>query len=285
MAELVFPVLAVGAGEGPVERDAVGDDGHSEDAVAGAPVAVIVFKQTADGVAAGIGGVIPRAVIVDGPVEKLEMAVSGDIVHVHEIVRTHLADAGFEAANRNLGGERELVTVGFDHFAGEADGLVDSSAGEIGRRAEIGIADHIEIGESSETQGFAKAAAAGAFEVDQQVGVVAQVVVRLVAEIEGFDQGGFVLRRIIEAVGALVGRMEAGLGLEDGVGLAGNPPACRLAVGKHGEAGIVAGCRSGLRGGRLRRLLRSAGLQERGEGWISGWRNRWSDVGGRNGRR
>ena len=113
-----------------------------------------------------------------------------------------------------------MIAVGLSHFAGEADGLVNSPSRNVGGGTEIRVTNHIEIGEASQAQSFPQPTAAGAFEIDQEVGVIAQIPMGLVSEIERFDQRGFVFAGIVKAVRALIGRMETGLALKDGVGLA-----------------------------------------------------------------
>ena len=101
------------------------------------------------------------------------MAVGADGVDVEVVGQAHLADVKFEAALGDLRGQREWRAVAVDQLVGEADGLVDLHAGDVGRGAEIGIADDVEIGEAGEAEGLADAAAAGGFDVEDGVGVVA----------------------------------------------------------------------------------------------------------------
>jgi len=78
---------------------------------------------------------------------------------------------------------------------------VDPSAGEVGCSAEVGIADHIQVSESGEAQSFAKTAASGALEVEEEIGVVAEAMVWLITEVEGFDEGGFVFPALSRLLG------------------------------------------------------------------------------------
>ena len=55
----------------------------------------------------------------------------------------------------------------------EADDLVNLVAGQVRRRAQVGIAHHVEVGEAGQPKRLAQAAAAGALNVENQVGVVA----------------------------------------------------------------------------------------------------------------
>src|SRR6266567_3832339 len=65
-----FAILSMRATECPVHIDTVGDDRHSEDAVAQAPRSVVVFRNAADGVAARVRRIIPRAVVIDSPISE-----------------------------------------------------------------------------------------------------------------------------------------------------------------------------------------------------------------------
>ena len=107
VAQFEFHVLAAGAAQVPVEVDAVGDGGHQGEAVAGGPGFVVVLGDGGVGVAAGVGGVVPCAVVVGGPVQELQVAVGADAVEVEDVGQAHLADAEFEAAFGDLSGERE----------------------------------------------------------------------------------------------------------------------------------------------------------------------------------
>ncbi len=128
----------------------------------------MVLEDGGVGVAAGVGGIVPGAVVVDGPVEELQVAVGADGVDVEVVGQAHLADVKLEAALGHLCGERERSPFGFDEFVGEANGLVNLDAREIGLGSEVGIADDIEIGETGEAKRLADAAAAGGFEVDDE---------------------------------------------------------------------------------------------------------------------
>src|SRR6266568_7389768 len=75
MAQFKLAVLAMGTAESPVHVDSVGDDGHGEEAVANGPGAIVIFGHGSDSVSARVGGVVPRAVVVCGPIHELEMAV------------------------------------------------------------------------------------------------------------------------------------------------------------------------------------------------------------------
>src|ERR1035437_2167460 len=58
-AQFKFAVLTMGAAEGPIHIDSIGNDGHGEDAVANCPTLIVVFRHPAHGVATRVGGIIP----------------------------------------------------------------------------------------------------------------------------------------------------------------------------------------------------------------------------------
>ena len=145
------------------------------------------------GVAAGVGGVVPGAVVVGGPVDELEVGVGADGVEVEEVGEAHLADVEIEAALGGLGGEGELGAVDVDELVGEADGLVELDAGDVGLGAEVGVADDVEVGEAGEAEGLRDAAAAGGLDVEDEVGGGAGSFAELRAEVEGAEEGGLVL--------------------------------------------------------------------------------------------
>ena len=173
LAQLELAVVGAGAAEGPVQIDAVGDDGHGEESVAQAPDAVVVLGHAAQGVAAGVGGVVPGAVVVHGPVHELEVGVGAHIVDVEEIGQGHLAQAELDAPGGNLGGEREEIRILGADLIGKADDLVNLVTGGIRIDAEIGVADHVDVGLAGQPQRLAQAASQGGFEIEDKVGVVA----------------------------------------------------------------------------------------------------------------
>jgi len=61
----------------------------------------LVLDDGAVGVAARVGGVVVGAVVVDGPVHELHVAVGAGGVDVEDVGRRHLADAQLEAMARH----------------------------------------------------------------------------------------------------------------------------------------------------------------------------------------
>ena len=181
-------VLAVGATERPVEVDAVGDGGHQRQAVARGPVAIDELGDCAVGVAAGVGRVVPRAVVVGGPVEELEVGVGAAEVEVEEVGQAHLADVELDAALGDSGGKGELGTVGVDEGSAEPEDLMELDLGDVGRGAEVGVADDIEVGEAGETECLGDAASTGGLDVEDDVGGGARAGTELVAEVEGAEE-------------------------------------------------------------------------------------------------
>ena len=112
VAKFVFEVFRVDLPGPPDEIDAVGDFRHEGFGETESPVAVFVVGGEADGVAARVGGVVPGAVVVGGPVEELEVRVGADGVDVEEIRHAEFAEAEFEAAAREFVEEREGSCAG-----------------------------------------------------------------------------------------------------------------------------------------------------------------------------
>ena len=71
-AKFVFEILCVDLPGPPYEIDTIGDFRHEGFGETESPVAVFVVGGEADGVAASVGGIVPGAVVVDGPVDELE---------------------------------------------------------------------------------------------------------------------------------------------------------------------------------------------------------------------
>jgi hypothetical protein len=160
------------------------------------------------------------------------MTVGADVVNVEVVGEAHLADVEFEAPFGNLCGEGEGSAFGIDELVGQADCLVNLYACEIGLRTEGGVANDIEVSEARESECLADAAAAGGFEIGDEVGGIARIFADLVAEKEGADERCLVLSAGLQAVRAVVGRVKRSVCLKDNVRLSGNVITSRFRVGK-----------------------------------------------------
>jgi len=109
------------------------------------------------------------------------VGVGAGVVDVEDVGEGHLSGAEVDTAFRHAVGEGELGSLRVDEPGGEAEGLVEFSAGDVGRGAESGIADDVEVGEARETESFGDSATAGGLEIEEDVGVEARVRVELVA--------------------------------------------------------------------------------------------------------
>ena len=133
-AQLELQVLPAGSAEVPVEIDSVGDGRHQRERVTCRPVLVVVLGDDAVSVAAGVRGVVPRAIIVDGPVHELEVTVGADAVEVEVVGQADLADVKLEAALRRPELRAKTGYARHRHeLVGKPDGLVKLDAGHIGR--------------------------------------------------------------------------------------------------------------------------------------------------------
>ena len=132
------------------------------------------------------------------------MAVAQDGVDVEGIRQRKFPGAQFESSHRHLRRKREKTALLRHGLIGEANGLVEFDTRHVGRWTQVGIANHIEIGEASQTERLTQTAAAGIFLVIQHVGFVAGIFNQLVSEEERRHFRGFVLEGSGEAVAALV---------------------------------------------------------------------------------
>jgi hypothetical protein len=111
-----FEIFTAGAGDIPVERDAIGDSRHQHLAESSRPGPVIVFRDQPISVSARVRGVVKRSVVDDRPVHELEMAIAADRVEVEEIDCAHLPQAQLQTPYRNGGGERQGIARGLRGF-------------------------------------------------------------------------------------------------------------------------------------------------------------------------
>jgi hypothetical protein len=203
------------------------------------------------------------------------MAVGADAVDVEHVDGAQFSGAQLKAANRRFGSESEGAALigNVYHLVGESDGLVDFRASDVGRGAEIRVADNVKIGEAGDADSLAEAAPASALNMEEEIGVIAVAGVQAGAEVESFKERGFIFAGVAKAIFALIRRMEAGVGLKDRIRLAGNPPPGTVWVGeerKHwlrsfgwsGKGGIAALLRM-IAWGRSRLLLRAKITRDR----------------------
>ena len=113
------------------EVDAVGDFGHESLGEPESPVAVFKVENGAHRISAGIGGIIPGTVVVDSPIDELEVRVGAGGVHVEEVRNTEFADAEFEPAARKFFEKREEVAFVLNFIVAEGEDMVELGAPQI----------------------------------------------------------------------------------------------------------------------------------------------------------
>src|ERR1039458_9781123 len=236
-AQLAFEHVGAIAEELAVEAQAVGDARHGGAGIADGPVAGVELVDPAPGVAARIGGIIPRAVIHHGPAHELGARIVGVVVVVEEIGDGKAADGDGVTRHGAAAGERVLIALSGFAFAAETEilGYVEPRDVRLGGgRSDAG---HFAVGEIGEAIGAAEAAAAGDFgvEIKQGVGRQAQ------AEEKGGCERGFGFGVALQAERAGIERRETAVILADGSGLEEEIPAL---IGR----GVLRGQREG-RGG------------------------------------
>ena len=240
--DFVFVVLGMNLPRAPDEVDAVRDFRHEGFGETESPVAVLEVGGEADGVAARVCGVVPGAVVVGGPVEKLEVSVGADRVAVEEIRHAEFAEAEFETTAREFVEQREEAALVLNFVFAERDDGMDHSPAEIRLFAEQWVADDIEVGVSSEAEALSERRAAGFLDVDENLGGV----IEAHASVERHDARRSFLVVGAETVRAAVERGKLGMGLKHEVGLAREPEARALQMWEHGFGAVV-----GRRGGRI----------------------------------
>src|SRR6202521_1569715 len=102
MAQLIFPIFRMNLPRPPYQLDSVRNLWTQRFREAETPVAVLVIRHDAHGIAARIGGVVPGAVVVHGPIGELKMRIGADRIQIEEVRHAELAETNFEAAPRQL---------------------------------------------------------------------------------------------------------------------------------------------------------------------------------------
>src|ERR1017187_6394607 len=220
-AELAFEYIAAVAKELAVEAYAVGDARHGGAGVAGGPVAGVELVDPAPGVAARIGGIIPRAVVHHAPAHELRAGVVGVVVVVEEIGDREAADGDGVARHGTAAGERVLIAFGGFAFAAETEILRDVEPRDVRFGSGRSDAGHFAVGEIGQAIGGAEAASAGDFGVEIELGIGREAQ----AEEKRGREGGFGFGVALQTELAGIGRRKTAVILADGSGLEEQVPA------------------------------------------------------------
>src|SRR5579862_1201409 len=131
-ARFEFEIFGARTSDVCVEIDSVGDLGHQRFGEANGPPVIVVLKDHAVGVAARVRGVVVGAVVVDGPIEKLQVAIGAVGIHVEEIDHIGLSDAERDPARWKRSGEVQRVALCFNALPGEWDNLSQHEPCKVG---------------------------------------------------------------------------------------------------------------------------------------------------------
>src|SRR5689334_4461897 len=93
LSQLEFNVLGPRPSEFPFIVDSVGHPRHQNLGVAHSPRAILILNNDSYGVAARIGCVIVSTVVINSPIQKLQMAVASRRIEIEEIGHTEFAYA------------------------------------------------------------------------------------------------------------------------------------------------------------------------------------------------
>ncbi len=224
-----FKVVCVTPRDVPIHVDAVGHRRHQCFGASQRPVRRHQLNDHGVRVAARVGGVVVRAVVVDGPVGELQMAVAAGRIEVEEIHEPHLSGPDLQSALRQPRHHRQRPALDIHVRAlSERDHVTDHQPREVRRRAEVWIAHDVEIREAGDADGIAQSTSARAFHVDEQFSALAQTCAR----VDGPDARECLLSLRLQAVVAAVGRCERAVDLIDEIDLSREPPG-RIGMWRH----------------------------------------------------
>ena len=167
--KLEFGIRAVGLAQIPDKRSAILGAREKHFGESHSPWRALVLGVNSPGVSSRIGGKVIGAVLVDGPVQKLQMAVAAEGVVVEIICDGEFADSQFQTTGGQPGEGGQGPAVAVDGFVAEREDLVIDHAGEIGRVAQGRVPDGVKIGESRDPHRAAQAQAAGFLEIKQHL--------------------------------------------------------------------------------------------------------------------
>ena len=145
LPQLELPVLPTRPPQVPVQVDSVGHRRHQRQRIPRRPVLVVILGDRAVGVAARVGRVVPRAVVVHRPVHELQMAVRANRVDIEKSPAASSCRRETPAAAPAPGRKRKRRPLDVHHLVGEADRLVHLHPRHIRHRPQVRIAHHIQI--------------------------------------------------------------------------------------------------------------------------------------------
>src|SRR5208337_3292958 len=99
-------------------------------------VAVVIFEHGPVSEPSRIGGIVVRAIVIDGPVHELKIAVGSVGVQIEKVRHAEFAETYFEAAFRQFAKQGKRVALRYNFFAAKGNDLVPHQAGNIGSFAE-----------------------------------------------------------------------------------------------------------------------------------------------------
>jgi hypothetical protein len=137
---------------------------------------IVKLGDRAHRVAAGVGGVVVRAVVIDGPVQKLEMAVAADRVYVEKVDRAELPGAQLEPSYRNIGEHREWPTFLRFVCCSERNDRLNHEASHVRPCSQCRVSNHVEIGEACQSERIADAPSTRALEVEEHFRIAAELI-------------------------------------------------------------------------------------------------------------
>src|SRR5262249_45465491 len=95
------------------------------------PILILKFDHNAVGIAARIGSVIVSAIIIESPIEELQMAVAADRVLIKKICRAKLANPNFQTALGQFCKERKRSSYRLIVFFAQGNDLTHEHSGDI----------------------------------------------------------------------------------------------------------------------------------------------------------
>ena len=126
-----FDVFSACPPQTPVQIDAIRDLGHQRLTKSRAPVAAVILGDSGKCVATRVGGVVVRAIVVDGPIHELQMTVAADAVDIKEVRDAHFPRTELDAPLGLFCPEREEIALRVNGFLAERNRLMQHQPSEV----------------------------------------------------------------------------------------------------------------------------------------------------------
>src|SRR5215472_12993153 len=129
---------------------------------------IVILHHDGKGVATSVGSVIVSAIVDRSPIHELKVAVEAVSVRVKEIHETEFSKTDFKPALWKLSKQRKRCAVSANLLPADRDDLMPLQPRYVRRFAQGRIPHHVQVRETSDTQGLANTVSSSFLQVEEE---------------------------------------------------------------------------------------------------------------------